>query len=165
MTTEELPPFQFSIMRILDCGFMIEEAISPENNNIQIGYGMSFTFDTQNDWIEYLIRTDFREKDSNIKFLSGTVLTRFNIANLVSFVDENQKINFPDGSLEILFGIAFGHMRAIVSKNIAGSRFSHFIIPIINQQSLFKELLEANIERVKKIRETELIKKEDKIRN
>jgi len=165
MLNQELPLFQFSIIRIFDCGFTIEEAVNPEIDNIQIGYGMSFTFDIEKDWIEYLITANFKEKDSNFIFITGTVLTRFNVNNLDGFLDKNKKINFPIGSLESLFGIAFGHLRAIVSKNIVGSKFSNFIIPVINQQSLFDELLQANLERVRKIREAGLAKKEDTTSN
>jgi len=148
---KELPPFVFGIMRIQDCGFMIEEAVHPVDGKMQIGYGMEFLFDVANSWIQYIIRVDFKNSDTNQMFMSGTVLTRFSVDNLNGFVDENNNVIFPDGSLETLFGIAFGHLRAILSKNISGSRFSKFYVPVINQDSLFNELLQANIERFKKM--------------
>jgi len=85
--------------------------------------------------------------------LSGSVLTRFSVNNLKGFVDENDKIVFPDGSLEALFGIAFNHMRAILAKNVAGSKFSTTIVPAINPAPIFHELLKMNVEAYKKLQE------------
>lgn len=146
---DKLPILGFQIVRILDCGFFIEESINVDFENAQIGYAMNFSFSIENNWIEFIIRVDLKEKSSNATFLSGTVLTKFGINNLAGFLNQDNKFDFPSGSLEVLFGIAFSHLRAIVAKNSAGSRFRDFIIPPINQIALFNELLEANIERVK----------------
>lgn len=146
---DKLPVLGFQIIRILDCGFFVEELIKVDFENAQIGYAMNFSFSIEDSWIEFLIRVDLKEKISNATFLSGTVLTKFGINNLANFLNEDNKFDFPSGSLEVLFGIAFGHLRAIVAKNSAGSRFRDFIIPPINQVALFNELLEANIERMK----------------
>jgi hypothetical protein len=155
-------PFGFEVARILDCGFMIEEIVTPEPNNIDVGYGMNFVFDVQNSWIQYGIRADFRDKLSNTTFISGTVLTRFGIDNLSSFVNADNKIDFPAGSLEMLFSIAFSHMRAIVSKNVAGSRFTNIVVPIVKPNELFIELLNINIEKFSKFQERIGIKKQER---
>ncbi len=151
MDGKQLPVFGFQITRILDCGFFVEEAINVIIENAQIGYVMNFSFSIENNWIEYLVRTDLREKDSNATFLSGTVLTKFSINSLASFLNEEGKLDFPNGSLEVLFGISFGHLRAILAKNASGTKFRDFIIPPINQYTLFNDLLQENIERFKQI--------------
>lgn len=157
-----LPPFRFEIIRILDCGFMIEEMITPEPGNVDVRYGMNFVFDVQNSWIQYGIRCDFKDVSTNQNFLSGTVLTRFGIDNLSAFVDENDKVQFPSGSLEALFGIAFSHMRAITSKNVSGSKFTNLLVPVVNPNELFTELLNINIEKFSKFKEEVGLEKKER---
>ncbi|HSY62430.1 MAG TPA: hypothetical protein VK796_11160 [Cytophaga sp.] len=139
--------FGFEVMRILDCGFSIEEAINPQPGNVLIGYGMNFVFDVENSWVQYGIRADFKDNETKQSFMTGTVLTRFGIDNLSQFLDENDNVMFPEGSLEALFGIAFNHMRAILSKNVSGSKFQNIIVPVIIPRDLFPELLQINIEK------------------
>jgi len=141
--------FAFDVVRVLDCGFSIEEMIDPTDGNIQTGYGMNFTFDVENSWVQMIVRVDLNTIDTDKTFISGTVLTRFGINNLKGFIDENNLVNFPKGSLETLFGIAFTHMRAIFAKNISGSRFTNIIVPVINPNELFPELLNLSIEKFK----------------
>ena len=43
---KEIQPFQFGILRILDCGFMVEEAILPELT-MDIGYGMTLVYSVE----------------------------------------------------------------------------------------------------------------------
>jgi len=149
----EIQPFIFGIIRILDCGFAIQELVDFKDDNIKIGYGMNFQYSMEHDWIEYVVKAEFKETEKNHTFLSGSVLTRFSVNNLKGFVDENDKIVFPDGSLEALFGIAFNHMRAILAKNVAGSKFSTTIVPAINPAPIFHELLKMNVEAYKKLQE------------
>lgn len=146
---KEYPPFEYGIARILDCGFSLEEGIDVKSDNIQYGYGMNFIFSVEESWIQFVIRTDFKDGTTKNSFLTGTVLTKYSINNLSAFVDDNQTVQFPSGSLETLFGMAFTHMRAIISKNIAGSKFSWIVVPIVNPNTLFPELLRINVEKFK----------------
>ena len=93
--------------------------------------------------------------------IEHATITRFGVNNLKGFEDENGKILFPAGSLETLFSIAFSHMRAILAKNNTGSRFTNFIVPVINPNTLFNELLQINIEAVKKMKERADISNEE----
>jgi hypothetical protein len=142
----EIQPYSFGIIRILDCGFSIQELIPPDPDKILIGYGMNFAFDVQEGWIEYLLKAEFKHSDKNLTFLTGSVLTRFAIIDFASFLGDDNKVFFPPGSLETLFGIAFGHLRAIMAKNVSGSRFAAIIVPVINPDTLFHELLQMNID-------------------
>jgi hypothetical protein len=168
---KENPPFFYGILRILDCGFQVEEAIEPDIVGMKVGYAMNFLFDVDNNWIEYLIRVDFSDEKTGITFVSGTVKTVFSIRDFKSFVDENNKVQFPTGSLETLFGIAFGHLRAILAKNLGGTKYSQVYVPVINAAVVFNDLLQMNIERFKQaqtegkvevVRKEESIKQEDK---
>jgi len=142
----QVKPFEFGISRILDCGFLIEEAVLPDPV-VNIGYGMNFVYNTEENWVQFGVRSDFKQPETEITFLSGTVLTRFNVTNIMQFQNEEGVIDFPPGTLEALFGIAFSHMRAILAKNFAGSRFGHIIVPVINPTPLFKELFDINVQK------------------
>jgi hypothetical protein len=142
--TKEPAQFGFEVQRIIDCGFMIEEAIVPETGDVQIGYGMGFFYDVEASYVNIGIRTDFKTASSNAMFMTGTVATRFWVDNMKGFADKNGVVEFPDGMLPALFSIAFSHMRAIISKNVSGSRFTNIIVPIVNPNELFVELLQRN---------------------
>ncbi|MEX8548899.1 MAG: hypothetical protein V5804_14980 [Mucilaginibacter sp.] len=162
MENKEEKQFGFAIERILDTGFFIREFLKVEEDKIKVGYGMKFLFDTDNDWIDYDISANFKEISSDITFVFGSVLTRFFVKDLAGFVDDKKNIVFPDQSLETLFSIAFTHMRAILSKNIAGSKYSNIImVPVINPHKVFNELLQMNIENAKKMQDELNNKKAD----
>jgi len=113
---------------------------------------MGFYFDIEKNWVQFNLRADFVKEEKQI-FATGTVLTKFGIQNLQSFADENGDVNWPPNALETMFGIAFSHMRAMMCKNLAGTRFSNFIVPLVNPASMFKQLIERdplyNAEKIK----------------
>jgi hypothetical protein len=148
------PVFGFEVIRILDCGFTIEETITPKPGNVLVGYGMNFVYDVQNSWIQYGVRADLRDNETKQSFMTGTVLTRFGIDNLSQFLNESNHIMFPEGALEALFGIAFNHMRAIFAKNVSGSKFQNLIVPVIIPKDLFWELLQINIEKFNQFKQS-----------
>lgn len=154
MPNEE-PEFGFVIERVLDCGFAIQESINPEEGKMQIGYGMTFLFSADEGWVQFILKANFKNTEVDQLFLTGTALTRFRVNNLISFKKKDNKIHFPDGFLESMFGISFTHLRAFMSKNVAGSRFSHIIVPVINPFTLFKELLDVNVQAFNKLSESQ----------
>jgi hypothetical protein len=161
---KEEQPFFYGILRILDCGFQVEEAIEADIDAMKVGYGMNFLFDVDNNWIDFLIRADFRDEKTGITFVTGTAKTIFSIKDFKNLVDENDKIQFPKGSLETLFGIAFGHLRALLAKNLGGTKYSHVYVPVINAHVVFNDLLHINIEKFKQAQaegKIEVTKKED----
>ena len=123
---------------------------------------MNFAFDIQEGWVEFVLKAEFKHSDNNSTFLSGSVLTRFAVVNFENLLDADRKVGFPPNSLETLFGIAFGHLRAILAKNVSGSRFSNVIIPVINPAPIFHELLQMNIKGMKNFKENNWLKKENK---
>jgi len=137
------PEFAFNVQRILDCGFVVEEAIFPELNDTLLGYGQGFYFNIEEGWVQFTLRADF-SKELNQIFATGTVLTRFGVQNLKSFIDDQGDVIWPPNALETMFGIAFSHLRALFSKNLAGTRFADHILPLINAAKLFKTLIEQD---------------------
>ncbi len=141
----ETVPFEFGILRILDCGFLIEELIDIGDHNIKMGYGMNFSFSSKNNWVEFVIKAEFKHSESGITFIAGSVLTRFNILNISQYIDENNKVLFPPNPFEMLLGMALRHMRAILSKNIMGSRYCHICVPVVNPCITFSGSLSLNL--------------------
>jgi hypothetical protein len=145
----ESPQLFFSILRILDCGFIFEEAIQADISDMKIGHGMNFFFDIDNEFIDYLVRIDFIDAKTGLTFISGTVKTMFSIRDFRKFVDSDKKVQFPKGSLEAMFSISYHHLRAILAKNLGGTKFSNVYAPIVNPHDLFHTLLQENIEKIK----------------
>jgi hypothetical protein len=130
----------FRIVRILDLGYFINETVNVNQDNIKLGYGMDFSLDVTQNWIEFIVSVEFKDEETGITFLSGSTLTRFFVKDLSNFIGENNLALFQDNSVETLFGIAFTHMRAMFSKNIAGSKFGWMIVPVIDAKKLFTDL-------------------------
>jgi len=145
------PVLEFGIERIQDMGFQIYETIPPSLDSIGLGYGMNFVFDIENNWVEFLVKAQFDNLKTMDTFMHGTVLTRFSVKELNKFTNEKNMVVFPTGSLESMFGIAFSHMRAILSKNVAGSRFKFMIVPVVNPFELFPQLLKDNMDNSQRI--------------
>ena len=140
---KKFPPFGFNIQRILDCGFQIEEMINPNVDDTLIKYAMGFHFNVEENYVQFNVRADFVKGQTEI-FATGTVLTKFGILNLKAFADENGGVTWPKDSLETMFGIAFSHMRAIVAKNFAGTRFSSYVVPLVNPALIFEQLIKQD---------------------
>ena len=138
------PEFGFNVLRIFDSVFFAEEAINPGSDTL-ISYGLGFYVNIEENWVQYNVRADF-SMEQDKPFVTGTVVTRFGINNLKSFVDDKNNILWPPNALEIMFGIAFSHMRALLAKNVAGTKFSNFIVPLVNPAMVFKQIMEAHPE-------------------
>lgn len=144
---EAQPQLEFSIQRIQDCGFLVDEVVDTDKSDILLGYGMDFRFHVEENWMRYLIKIDFTDANTKTVFLSGTVLTIFHIKDFKSIYDkENKRVSFPKDFSETLFGIAFSHARAIINKNAQGSRYASFIVPLINPIKVFNDLVKLNFE-------------------
>jgi len=153
MENKEVKNFDFAIARILDCGFLVEEAIPAENGKVNLGYGMKLFVDLNENWIQFILKAEFKNIDHKLPMVHSTVLTKFAIKELNSFLNNENKFDFPSGSIETLFGVAFGHLRAITSKNLAGSRHNLLLLPAINPMELFKTVLSDNINLMESIPE------------
>lgn len=140
----ELPAFRFNILRILDSVFFVEEAYDPNPNDVKTNFGMGFHFDTEAGWVQYNIRANFSTDDTEKPFVTGTVVTKFAVENLKSFTDSDGSVIWPSNALEVMFSIAFTHMRALLAKNTAGTKFSQYIVPLVNSRELFKQLMDAD---------------------
>lgn len=159
---KDIPQFLFSVSRILDSAFSVDEMAVPELTKLIVGYGMNFGFNIQGNWVEYSIRADFKEKGSEEKdpFISGTALTRFHVPNLGEFYNsKTDQMEFPNGALDVLFGIAFSHLRAFLSKNLASTKFSGIYLPVINPADVFQNLLHKNMSEYNRTSDTNKVHK------
>jgi hypothetical protein len=136
------PQFGFNVLRILDSVFFVEEGLDPDPNEVKISYALGFHGNIEESWVQYNIRADF-STEATKTFATGTVVTKFGIDNMKSFI-EGENIAWPVNSLETMFSIAFSHLRALLAKNMAGTKFSNYIVPLVNPATLFKQLMETH---------------------
>lgn len=130
---------ELAILKIQDLGFTIDEratvaAQSKLDYNINVGYNVN------EDWIEFTISPIMRNAETLQIFLSGSVLTRFLVKDIKTFVD-GDRLNIPDTAMTTLFSMAFTHTRAILAKNCAGSRYSTIYLPIINPKEMLDQVM------------------------
>jgi len=136
------PSFAFNVLRVFDSVFFVEEGINIDNQQIKLNYGLGLYSKIEESSVQFVVRADFSSDDKI--FATNTVVTKFGINDLKAFTDEKGGIKWPLNSLETMFGIAFSHLRALMAKNMAGSRFSFLILPLINQIEVFNSLMQDN---------------------
>ncbi|MDO3627120.1 hypothetical protein [Mucilaginibacter sp. BT774] len=140
---KQFPPFSFNVLRVLDSVFMVEEAVSINNGeDVKIGYALAFYHNLDESWVQYNVTAQFSANGKN--FATGTAVTFFGIDNLKAFVGEDGIIMWPSNALETMFGISFNHLRAFMAKNIGATKFSKYIVPIINPVETFRNLMANN---------------------
>jgi hypothetical protein len=135
------PAFGFNVLRIFDSVFFVEEAHDPKKEDVQISYAMAIHPDIEESWVQFNIRVDFSTADIKV-FATGTVITKFGVTNLKQFVKDDYLV-WPANVLETMFSISFTHTRALLAKNMAPTRFSDYIVPLINHIPLFNELMKT----------------------
>ena len=134
-------PLTVSVLRILDSAFFIEEAFNPKHDEVKIGYGIGFYSSVDECSVQFNIKAELTTEEGKL-FASNTVSTKFKVVEMKSFFNpDDQVINWPNNSLETMFGIAFSHLRSIMAKNLGASKFKDYIIPLVNPSSLFKILI------------------------
>ena len=133
--------FGFNVLRVFDSVFFVEEAHNPKAEDVEISYGLAIQPDTEGSWVQYNIRVDFSTKDTKV-FATGTVVTKFGIQELKQYIID-ESIIWPPGVLEAMFSISFSHTRALMAKNMAPTKFSKYIVPLINHVPVFNELMKA----------------------
>ena len=131
--------FAFNVLRVFDSVFYVEEAVNIDNEQIMLNYGLGLYSSIEDSSVQFVVKADFSSGDKI--FATNTVVTKFGINDLKAFTDEKGGIGWPVNSLETMFGIAFSHLRALMAKNLAGSRFSNLILPLINQIEVFNNLI------------------------
>ncbi|HEY5326835.1 MAG TPA: hypothetical protein VIJ27_07530 [Mucilaginibacter sp.] len=135
------PPFGFNVLRVFDSVFFVEEANEPKQDDVQIRYSLGLHTDVEESWVQYNIRVDFWTDTTKV-FVTGTVVTKFGIDNLKAFIKDDN-LAWPPNVLETMFSIAFTHTRALLAKNMAPTRFSNYIVPLINHVTVFNQLMQT----------------------
>lgn len=133
---------ELGIVRIANLGFQVDEQLEiPEKTNLR--YTLTNSFNSQEDWFEFILTSTYIIPGTEMPFLSSTSLTRFFIKGLKRFEikkAETVSIDLPDQILVTLFSISFSHARAIQMQNTTGTKFQNIYLPIINPEETLKNI-------------------------
>ncbi|NVM62002.1 hypothetical protein FHW88_000278 [Mucilaginibacter sp. SG538B] len=138
--------FEFGVREIQDLGFSIPiEPVMPAN--VHIGYGLSYSFKGEENTMAITVSVRFASitNGEENEFLTTHVKTRFFIKDMAQYF-KNDSYVFPGSTMESMFGIALSHTRAVLAKNIAGTEYSSYIIPLADPVALYQNIMKANEE-------------------
>ena len=134
MTKKNEVQVEIGILKIKDLGFFLDELIDSGEDSGLV-YNLNIGQNIQEEWIEFMLEAQFKNKTTGETFLSGKASTRFLIKNLKDFV-VSDSLNLPPDAMTTMFSMSFTHTRAILSKNTAGSKFDNMYLPIVNPGEL-----------------------------
>ena len=125
---------EIGILKIRDLGFFLDEIIDSGENS-QLVYNLNIGQNSEEEWIEFILEAQFKNNITHETFMSGKAATRFFVKNLKNFVS-NETIALPPDAMTTMFSMSFTHTRAILSKNMAGTKFDKMYLPIVNPNEL-----------------------------
>ena len=141
--TKDSGPIDLVIVRIADLGFEVNESVIPLET-YGIGYSLVWSFNSNENWVEFILKAEYRSLDTEPIFMMANVLTRFFIKDLQNFIlmkEEKETLDLPNHVMVTMFSITFTHTRAIMSKNCASSKFKDYYLPLINPAESLQQLL------------------------
>lgn len=134
----------FSIRRIKDFAFEINESIIVDrNNNSRVTFDNGLAFSADTNQIDFIIDVKFFVSDASTDaFLRGKVLTSFYVENLARFIDEeSNNLTMPQPVLVMMLSMALTHARALIAKGAMGSRFNDIYMPIVNPSEVLAAMV------------------------
>ena len=133
--------FEFGIVRVANQGFYVNESIVIKDP-FDIAYTLKISFNTEKEFIDFTVGAVYKNKEEN-HFMSSSALTQFFVKGLKRFVEPGSpsSITLPDGLMLMLFSISFTHARAIQAVNVASTKFSSFVLPIINPAEVYNQIM------------------------
>ena len=141
--------FEFGILEIRDLGFSVNEDIAIPTP-VAWKNAITFEFNLEENWVLFIVTVGFIDDKEN-EFINGKVLTRFFVNDLKLYHNTKHPniISFPDDQDITLYSLAFTHARAILAKNLSGSKYEHVFIPIVNPSEYFKVFRNSPVNSIK----------------
>ena len=129
--------FDFNVLEIRDLGFTVNEHLPAELPTDWIS-SVDVGFSETSNWIEVTVGVDFRDEQEKT-LVSGRVLTRFFVSQLEQYFSPDREyiLTLPNDYDLTLFSLSFTHTRAILTKNLAGTKYSKVIVPLVNPNEFF----------------------------
>jgi hypothetical protein len=134
-----------SIVSIAELGFYVNEELSlPEGKVAGLNFTLSFAPHLSEELVRFRVEAGFHLPDEPAKFLAGgKVRTDYKVENLKSLAikqGEEERVNIPDQAIITMFSLAISHLRALLARNLSGTRHSSLILPIVNPAELFMQM-------------------------
>lgn len=124
----------FSIKKIKEFYFIVNEAVSEQNKSVIIQFQHYTRFFADDDIIDLTLRTYYTH-DSTVPpktiLVDIHVQNIFEVENLKQYSLNDTEFVLPQNLIVLMVSIAISHARALVAKNIAGTIYQEHIIPII----------------------------------
>ncbi len=143
MTVSEHNKVTFGIRDIRELEFFVDES-KDANRKVDLKFDVGISTDIKSDLIGITITGSYLHAETKDTVLKGKVVTLFSVKDMSSFrgplKNDQETVNLPDDVWVTLFSIAFTHCRAIFARSAAGTKFSHFILPVINPRVEFEKL-------------------------
>lgn len=117
--------------------FLIEESKEINEESIQYNIETNTQITIEKDEMSVLMGATFIDNEE--VFLAIKVMTTFYIENLSHFVDDAKQdeiVNLPEKIWIIVMGLSYSHTRAMLAQQTNGTKYQHFILPIVEPQTL-----------------------------
>lgn len=124
----------FSIKKIKEFYFIVNEAVSEQNKPVIIQFQHFTRFFGDDDIIDLTLRAYYTHDSTvppKIILVDIHVQNIFEVENLKQYSVNDTEFVLPQNLIVLMVSIAISHTRALVAKNIAGTIYQEHIIPII----------------------------------
>ncbi|HVX25186.1 MAG TPA: hypothetical protein VHB70_02505 [Parafilimonas sp.] len=143
-----------AIRKIKDIAFFVNETLFDNNisRQIRVDFANIYNLNTDTGLLNFGVRIIFRYKDAKVDdiLVSSEVETHFQIADIKNHLTEDGQVELPQNVWVTFVSLAVTHARALLAKNLAGTVYQNFIVPIVDAtalaKSFFPNLFEQNIE-------------------
>ncbi|HWK03232.1 MAG TPA: hypothetical protein VNS58_06355 [Puia sp.] len=130
----------FAIKRVKETFFSIKEDLYVEDPNkiVRIELGERIGFSAESNLVNFILRIFFHYQDSQEVLVDINVENMFEVEDLQRFMNEDGIFILPETLLISIVSMSLSHGRALLSKNIAGTRWQDIVLPIANPGQIAK---------------------------
>lgn len=132
---EEKIAATFSIKKIKEFYFVVNEAISEPNNPVLVQFQHITRFFADTNLIDLTLRVYYTH-DSNIPpkniLVDLHVQNIFEVENLKQYSVDGSEFILPRNLIVLMVSLSISHSRALIAKNIAGTIYQENILPLAN---------------------------------
>jgi hypothetical protein len=130
------------IVSILDTSYFFDEKLfkeGMEESRYMVKHDTGFNPDSN--LFNLTLTFSYTYYDPKEIFASITVENTFLVPNLKSYLNiDTKQMALPGSILLTCLGMAVSHTRALLNKNLKGTVFQYFLIPVINVVGLANQL-------------------------
>lgn len=139
-----MEPIQVNIAvkKIKEVEFSINEEIDiPGPIHAIVRFELTTNFNLNDNTVELLLTTFFSTAEEDNLFLKIKTSNVFLLLELSNFYStESQSFNIPNNVLVTFLSLSISHSRALLAKNVPGTKFADLYIPIVNPTEVSKQL-------------------------